>query len=87
MRLLSVSVGTPRTILHSGEEVSTAIFKFPVSGSAMARRLGIDGDIQVNQQAHGGPDKPVLAFPIESYDFYEFEFGQPPSNTVISART
>ncbi|WP_291094751.1 hypothetical protein [Hoeflea sp.] len=53
----------------------------------MARRLGIDGDIQVNQQAHGGPDKPVLAFPIESYDFYEFEFGQPPSNTVISART
>ena len=78
MRLLDVSVGTARTIQHMGKEVATAIYKYPVSGPAFVRRLGFDGDMQVDLRVHGGPDKAVLAMPIENYGFYDAEFGTGP---------
>lgn len=78
MRLLDVSVGTARTIQHMSKEVATAIYKYPVSGPAIVRHLGFEGDTQVDQRVHGGPDKAVLVNPIENYGFYEAEFGAGP---------
>ncbi len=45
-RLLSVSVGLPRDIAWQGRTVRTAIWKTPVEGRRMVRRLNIDGDGQ-----------------------------------------
>jgi hypothetical protein len=43
-RLLSVNVGLPRDVAWAGKTVHTAVWKEPVRGRRMARRLNIDGD-------------------------------------------
>lgn len=42
--LLSVNVGLPRNVPWQGKTVYTGIWKYPVDGPAMVRRLNIDGD-------------------------------------------
>lgn len=41
--LLSVNVGMPKNVSWQGETVYTGIWKRPVRGPAMVRRLNIDG--------------------------------------------
>ena len=57
-RLLSVNVGLPRDIEWQGKTVHTAVWKTPVQGRRMARRLNIDGDGQgdLAGPAFGFPD-------------------------------
>jgi len=45
-QLLSVNVGLPQDIEWQGKTVHTAIWKTPVQGRRVARRLNIDGDGQ-----------------------------------------
>lgn len=45
-RLLSVNVGLPRNVAWNGKTVRTAIWKSPVTGRRMVRKLDIDGDAQ-----------------------------------------
>jgi hypothetical protein len=45
-RLLSVNVGLPREITWRGETVYTSVWKEPVQGRRLVRRLNIDGDAQ-----------------------------------------
>ena len=52
-RLLSVNVGLPRDIAWRGRTVHTAIWKEPVQGRRMVRRLNIDGDGQGEPEDHG----------------------------------
>ena len=51
-RLLSVNVGLPRDIAWRGETVRTAVWKEPVEGRQMVRRLNIDGDGQGDLAGH-----------------------------------
>ena len=56
--LLSVNVGLPQNIEWQGKMVHTAIWKTPVQGRHVARRLNIDGDGQgdlVGMAASIGP--------------------------------
>src|SRR5271166_1829352 len=53
-RLLSVNVGLPRDVTWQGKTVHTAIWKAPVEGPRMVRRLNIDGDGQGDLAGHGG---------------------------------
>jgi MOSC domain-containing protein YiiM len=50
-RLLSVNVGLPRDVTWNGKTVRSAIWKSPVEGRRMARKLDIDGDAQGDQCA------------------------------------
>lgn len=52
MRLLSVNVGLPRDVEWEGRTVNTAIWKTPVNGPQMVRRLNIDGDGQADRAGH-----------------------------------
>src|ERR1041385_2904373 len=65
-RLLSVNVGLPQDIAWRGKTVHTAIWKEPVQGRRMVRRLNIDGDGQADLQGHGGEQPAVFAYQIES---------------------
>ncbi|MBS9718536.1 MOSC domain-containing protein [Pseudohalocynthiibacter aestuariivivens] len=78
MRVLAISVGKPRTIRYMGKDVPTAIYKKPIDGLCMVRRTNLDGDEQANLKAHGGPDKAVLASPVEHYSFFNDLYGQEP---------
>jgi hypothetical protein len=44
--LLSVNVGLPKNVAWQGKTVYTGVWKNPVDGPAMVRRLNIDGDGQ-----------------------------------------
>ena len=60
--LLSVNVGLPRDVSWQGQTVHTGVWKYPVDGPAMVRRLNIDGDGQGDLNGHGGEQRAVLVY-------------------------
>ena len=74
--LLSLNVGLPREIRWEGKVVRTAIWKEPVEGPRMARRLNVDGDDQADRLAHGGEHRAVFVYQIDSYRYWERELGR-----------
>ena len=75
-RLLSVNVGRPRDIAWRGKTVHTAIWKDPVQGRCMVRRLNIDGDGQGDLEGHGGEHRAVFVYQIESYRYWQDRLGR-----------
>lgn len=73
MKLISVNVGLPRIVDYHGEPVATGIFKEPVHGPVMVRRLNLDGDKQADLSVHGGTTKAVYAYPSEHYEYWKKE--------------
>ena len=76
MKLLSVNVSPPKEVSYNGKRIKTGIFKEPVSGRTMMRRLNIDGDGQGDLSVHGGIHKAVYAYPVEHYDYWKQELGR-----------
>src|SRR5580700_6575423 len=75
-RLLSVNVGLPRDIPWQGKTVHTGIWKTPVRGRRMVRRLNIDGDGQGDLAGHGGEHRAVFVYQIESYRYWQSQLGR-----------
>lgn len=75
-RVVAVSVSGGRQVPHHGEMVGTGIFKEPVTGRVIARRLGFEGDKQVDLRYHGGEHKAVYAYPHEHYATWSAELGR-----------
>ncbi|MCZ6679878.1 MAG: MOSC domain-containing protein [Candidatus Poribacteria bacterium] len=76
MKVLSVNVSQPKEVSYRGETIRTGIFKAPVQGRVMMRRLNIDGDGQGNTAVHGGIDKAVYIYSIENYEHWKSELGR-----------
>ena len=74
--LLSVNVGMPQDVTWHGKTVHTAVWKKPVSGPRMARRLNIDGDGQGDLAGHGGEQRAVFVYQIESYRYWQEQLGR-----------
>ena len=72
-RLLTIQVARPLAVRHMDREVRTGIFKLPVDGPVMVRRLNIDGDEQGDLTVHGGVDKAVYCYPSEHYPAWSQE--------------
>jgi MOSC domain-containing protein YiiM len=53
--------------------VTTGIFKQPVSGRVVLRKLNLDGDRQADLTVHGGEDKAVYCYPLSHYDYWKKE--------------
>ena len=64
--LLSVNVGLPRDVAWNNRQVHTGIWKAPVAGPVMARRLNLDGDGQGDLAGHGGEQRAVMVYQLES---------------------
>jgi ferredoxin-NADP reductase/MOSC domain-containing protein YiiM len=75
-RLLSVNVGLPRDIVWQGKTVHTGIWKAPVEGPRMARRLNIDGDGQGDLNGHGGERRAVFVYQLDSYRYWQNHLGR-----------
>jgi len=85
-RLLSVNVGLPRDIEWKGRIVHTGIWKDPVRGRCGVGRLNLEGDGQGDLAGHGGEQRAVFVYQIESYghwqeqlkrtDFVHGQFGE-----------
>jgi len=85
-QLLSVNVGLPRNIEWKGRTVHTGIWKDPVPGRCRVGRLNLEGDGQGDLAGHGGEQRAVFVYQIESYhhwqeqlrrtDFVHGQFGE-----------
>src|SRR6202035_4695302 len=75
-RLLSVNVGLPRDVTWQGRTVHTAIWKTPVEGRRMVRRLNIEGDGQGDLAGHGGERRAVFVYQMDSYRYWQAQFGR-----------
>ncbi|MGP4104457.1 MOSC domain-containing protein [Nonomuraea sp. KM90] len=88
--LLSVNVGMPKNVPWQGKTVYTGVWKHPVHGPVMARRLNLDGDGQGDLQGHGGEQRAVLVYQIDSYRYWQqyfrrddFGYGQFGENLTV----
>ena len=70
-RLLSVNVGLPRDIAWKGRTVYTGIWKDPVRGRCRVGRLNLEGDGQGDLAGHGGEQRAVFVYQIESYRYWQ----------------
>src|SRR3984885_9461760 len=70
-RLLSVNVGLPRDVAWKGRTVHTGIWKTPVNGRCQGRRLNLEGDGQGDLAGHGGEQRAVFVYQIESYRYWQ----------------
>src|SRR5262245_13065791 len=76
-QLLSVNVGLPREIEWKGKTVCTAVWKDAVRGGRRnVERLNIDGDGQGDLTGHGGEQRAVFVYQIDSYRYWERELGR-----------
>jgi ferredoxin-NADP reductase/MOSC domain-containing protein YiiM len=89
-RLLSLNVGLPRDVTWNGKTVHTAVWKSPVQGRRMVRKLNIVGDAQGDLAGHGGEQRAVFVYQMDSYHYWEhflgrndFAFGQFGENFTV----
>lgn len=75
-KLVSVNVGMPKNVQWRDKTVYTGIWKTPVEGPVVARRLNIDGDGQGDLAGHGGEQRAVMVYQSESYDFWKTYLGR-----------
>jgi ferredoxin-NADP reductase/MOSC domain-containing protein YiiM/ferredoxin len=74
--LLSVNVGMPKDVPWQGKTVYTGVWKAPAAGPQLVRRLNIDGDGQGDKQGHGGEQRAVLVYQVQSYEHWRRHFGR-----------
>ena len=74
--LLSVNVGMPRDVTWQGRTVHTGVWKKPVAGPQLVRRLNVDGDGQGDLAGHGGEQRAVFVYQIESYRYWQEQLGR-----------
>ena len=75
-RLISVNVGLPRDIEWRGRTVHTGIWKEPIQGRRRVGRLNIEGDGQGDLGGHGGEQRAVFVYQIESHRYWEEQLGR-----------
>ncbi|MGC2766419.1 MAG: MOSC and FAD-binding oxidoreductase domain-containing protein [Candidatus Acidiferrum sp.] len=54
----------------------TSVWKEPVQGRHMVRRLNVDGDGQGDLSGHGGEHRAVLVYQMDSYRYWEQQLGR-----------
>jgi ferredoxin-NADP reductase/MOSC domain-containing protein YiiM/ferredoxin len=74
--LISVNLGLPRDIPWRGKTVYTGIWKQPVQGRCRVRRLNIEGDGQGDVAGHGGENRAVMVYQMDSYRYWEHHLGR-----------
>jgi ferredoxin-NADP reductase/MOSC domain-containing protein YiiM len=75
-RLLSLNVGLPQDVTWNGKTVRTAIWKSPVADRRMVHKLNIVGDGQGDLAGHGGEQRAVFVYQMDSYRYWESFLGR-----------
>ncbi len=74
--LVSANVGMPKAVSWQGRTVFTGVFKDPVIGPCVVRKLNLEGDGQGDRAGHGGEQRAVFVYQIGSYRYWERELGR-----------
>ena len=90
-RLLSLNVGLPCDVTWNGKTVGCqSRTKSPVEGRRMVRKLDIVGDAQGDLAGHGGEQRAVFVYQMDSHRYWErflgrkdFTYGQFGENFTV----
>jgi ferredoxin-NADP reductase/MOSC domain-containing protein YiiM/ferredoxin len=74
--LVSVNVGMPKDVAWQGKTVFTGVFKDAVAGPRRVRKLNVEGDGQGDLAGHGGEQRAVFVYQMDSYRYWERELGR-----------
>src|ERR1044072_4301343 len=74
--LRSGNVGMATDVSGRGRTGPSGVWRSPVSGPQMVRRLNIAGDGQGDLAGHGGEIRAVLVYQIESYRHWQEVLGR-----------
>jgi ferredoxin-NADP reductase/MOSC domain-containing protein YiiM len=74
--LLSVNVGMPKDVAWRGRTVFSGVFKNAVSGPRRVGKLNVSGDGQGDLAGHGGEQRAVFVYQIDSYRYWERKLGR-----------
>ena len=74
--LVSVNVGLPREIAWKGRTIRTGILKSPVRGRCRVGRLNLEGDGQGDLGGHGGEQRAIFVYQIESHRYWQMQLGR-----------
>ncbi len=74
--IVSVNVGLPQEVAWQGRSVRTAVWKTPVTGRIFARRLNLDGDGQGDLRGHGGEQRAIMVYQLDSYRYWAKYLGR-----------
>src|SRR3954453_3258466 len=66
----------PKDVAWRGKTVFTGVFKDSVSGPRRVRKLNVDGDGQGDLGGHGGEQRAVFVYQLDSYRHWERELGR-----------
>jgi ferredoxin-NADP reductase/MOSC domain-containing protein YiiM/ferredoxin len=66
----------PKDVPWQGKTVFTGVFKHPVTGPRHVGMLNVDGDGQGDLAGHGGEQRAVFVYQLDSYRYWERELGR-----------
>ncbi len=66
----------PKDVPWQGRTVFTGVFKDPVSGPRRVGKLNVEGDGQGDLAGHGGEQRAVFVYQMDSYRYWERELGR-----------
>lgn len=76
MKVLSINLGTQKSLLYRGKTVKTGIFKAPVEGPQTVTLEGFIGDHQADLQHHGGADKAIYVYDQMNLAYWAHQRGE-----------
>ncbi len=71
--LVSVNVAMPKDVSWQGKTVFTGVYKDPVTGPCRVGKVNIEGDGQGDLAGHGGEQRAVFVYQLDSYRHWEKE--------------
>jgi ferredoxin-NADP reductase/MOSC domain-containing protein YiiM len=66
----------PKDVAWQGKTVFTGVFKDPVSGPCRVGKLNLEGDGQGDLAGHGGEQRAVFVYQLDSYRYWQRELGR-----------
>jgi MOSC domain-containing protein YiiM len=76
MDVLSINIGSVRTIGNANVSGQTGIYKLPVAGPVQVTAAGLADDAIVDTRNHGGPDQAVYVYGGADYAWWAVELGR-----------
>ncbi len=74
MRLLSINIGSGKTVSNGARTTTTGINKLPVL-EAEIYQLGLNGDLVSDKKNHGGADQAVYVYSADDYAWWAEQLG------------
>ena len=76
MQLISINIGEERTLQRKDRSEQTGIFKSPTHQPVQVTQLGLEGDVIIDKDSHGGTDQAVYIYGMADYAWWTNELGK-----------